>query len=89
MAEKPPPSVGHNVEDADLVFEKNLICCEEDVEFHSLAVNMNPLMGPDLLKRQKGGQQACSHTRTHTHRVILQMYRQDKHTIFLLLMSPR
>lgn len=32
----------------DLVFEKNLICSEEDVEFHSLAVHMHPLVCPDL-----------------------------------------
>lgn len=34
---------------ADLVFEKNLICCEEDVKFQSLAMDMHPLMCPDLL----------------------------------------
>lgn len=32
-----------------LVFEKNLIRCEEDVEFHSLAMDVHPLVCPDLL----------------------------------------
>lgn len=72
--------------DADLVFEENLVGREEDVEFHSLAVNMNPFVGPDLSTRQNGGEQACLHTLT----AMLQMKRhEDKPTMFLLLMSPR
>ena len=39
---------------ADLVFEKDLICREEDVEFQSLVVDMHPLMCPDLLKENTG-----------------------------------
>ena len=65
---------------ADLIFEKNLICCEKDVQFQSLGLDMHPLMCPDLWNQNTSEKKtskmlrhsltycnhnACTHTFNH------------------------
>lgn len=90
---------------SNLVLKENLVCCENDVKFQSLGMDMHPLMRPDLLREKSTAHYACI-TRKCTrkgfkrgakmklikcrYKFVGKMHKSIcNHTIFLLLMSPK